>query len=383
MKELFPIEILQENTIENHFVKRDIRFQIIYCIIFIILIGFIISLPFIDVDVTSQSRGIIRSNSENKIIQSAISGEVVKTNIFENKLVHVGDTLLWLRTDELEEQIIRLNQRILENNDFINDLSNLIKGVNIIKTSKYKMQLAVYKGRLLEKEISLKQANSDYDVSKKLFDKGVEAKVDYEQVKSRLNSEQSQMNLLTYQQLSAWEVEKTNLEQDNKNLYSDIQQIEKRKTQYILTAPTSGYIIDCAGIDVGSFITPNQNIAKITSVDNLLLECYVSPKDIGYIKVDQNIKLQVDAFNYQQWGMLEGKVSEIIPDITQVDNQSFFRVRCILDKYYLELPNGYKGELKKGMSGTTRFHLISRSLFELLFDDINDWINPKILQYEN
>jgi len=45
------------------------------------------SLPLIYVDISSQSRGIIRSPYENTTIQSAIFGEVVSYRMLENKTV--------------------------------------------------------------------------------------------------------------------------------------------------------------------------------------------------------------------------------------------------------------------------------------------------------
>lgn len=382
MKQLFPIEI-QENTIQNHFVKRHTTSKTIYWIILSALIIVSISLPFIVVDVTSQSRSNIRGLSENNNLQSVLYGEVIKTNIHENQFVKAGDTLIWLRLDELEEQLSRLHERVDENDEFIEDLSKLIAGNYYISTPKYKTQLAEYRGRLAEKNVSLSQSKKEYEVSKILFNKGIEAKFDHEQVESRYEVEKSQTNLLYHQQRNAWEAERTNLEQENKNLYSEIHQAEKRKTQYFIIAPISGNIVQYTGLSVGNFIVPSHTIAQITSADNLLVECYVSPNDIGYIDVNQKIKLQVDAFNYQQWGLLDGEVTEVISDVVQIENQPYFRVRCSLDKHYLELPNGYRGNLKKGMSATARFFLTRRSLAQLLFDKIDNWVNPKIVYNGN
>lgn len=314
MKHLFPVEI-QENTIQNHFVKRHTTSKIIYWIILSVLITLFISLPFILIDVTSQSRSNIRGLNENNNLQSVLYGEVTKANIYENKPVTAGDTLIWLRSDELEEQLSRLHERVNENHEFIEDLSKLISGNYYISTPKYKTQLAEYRGRLAEKKVSLSQSKKEYEVSRTLFNKGIEAKFDHEQVESRYEVERSQTNLLYHQQRNAWEAERTNLEQENKNLYSEIHQAEKRKNQYFIIAPISGNIVQYTGLSVGNFIAPSQTIAQITSADNLLVECYVSPNDIGYIDVKQKIKLQVDAFNYQQWGLLDGEVTEIISDV--------------------------------------------------------------------
>ena len=94
-------------------------------------------------------------------------------------------------------------------------------------------------------------------------------------------------------------------------------------------------------------------------------------------------QVQVDTYNYQQWGLLEGKVAEVLPDIVEINNMPCFRVRCVMNSNYLELPNGYKGYMKKGMTVTGRFFLTKRSLLQLLFDKIDDWMNPKIISHGN
>ena len=47
----------------------------------------IISLPFIKVDISAQSRGLIRTPMENIILQSSIYGEVIEFRMRENKNV--------------------------------------------------------------------------------------------------------------------------------------------------------------------------------------------------------------------------------------------------------------------------------------------------------
>lgn len=130
---------------------------------------------------------------------------------------------------------------------------------------------------------------------------------------------------------------------------------------------------------IGNFVSPSQTIAYVSANDNLLVECYVSPTDIGYISINQDIKFQLDAFNYNQWGMATGVVQEISEDISTINNKPVFKVRCLLHNKYLSLNTGYKGYLKKGMTLTGRFYLTNRTLWQLLFDKINDWVNPKLV----
>jgi len=59
-----------------------------------------------------------------------------------------------------------------------------------------------------------------------------------------------------------------------------------------------------------------------------------------------------------------------------MDNQPVFKIRCKLHDTKLRLTNGVTGQVKKGMTVRARFLLAERSLYQLLFDNINDWLNP-------
>ena len=373
----FPIEI-QEYTIQSHWVKRHTTSKKIYLAIIFSIFIFLISLFFIKIDLTSQSRGVIRTPSENNNIQSVIYGQIIQSDIYENKYVSEGDTLFCLKIDDIDEQERRLQQRIEENEAFVNDIDLLLIGDKPI-TSKYIMELSQFRSTLREKGIIREQAKKEYDVSKKLYEKGVESQFDFNKVESNYKSTQSQYYLAREQIRSTWEAERTRLELENKDLQSNLQQLLDKKYQYFIIAPISGNIVQYTGLKTGNIVSPGQTLAQIVPQDELIVESFITPSDIGYIKIGQKVKFQIDAFDYQQWGLLEGNVIEIISDAVQVEGVPFFRVRCSLDKDYLELANGYKGELTKGMTLTSRFYLTERKLAQLLFDDINNWMNPKII----
>jgi HlyD family secretion protein len=378
MKQLFPIEI-QEYTVQNFYKRRQVTSKIIYAIIIFLFAGIIISLPFIYVDVTTQSRGVVRSAGENNGIQSAIYAEIDKTVLFENKNVKKGDTLIWFKTEELDEQIKRLRGKQAENSMFIEDMNLLLSDNNHPSTSRYKTELSQYQAKFSEQEVSFKQAQYEYELSKKLYDKGVETQYNFQQAKSHYNAVLLQLRLIRQQQKNIWQTEKTRLEYENEDLLSQLLQLEKRKSQYVITAPISGNIVQFNGVQTGNFVSPGQTIAQITSNDSLLVECYVSPLDIGYVRREQRVRFQIDSFDYRQWGLLEGSVMEILPDVISLDNKPFFRVRCLTSRDYLELANGYRGTVQKGMTVTARFFLTRRSLYQLLFDKIDNWMNPKLI----
>ena len=76
---------------------------------------------------------------------------------------------------------------------------------------------------------------------------------------------------------------------------------------------------------------------------------------------------------------VKGKVIDIDRNITIQGEQAFFKVRCALNSIEMKLQSGYKTKVSKGMTLTSRYIITRRSLFDLLFDKMDDWLNPKQL----
>lgn len=166
------------------------------------------------------------------------------------------------------------------------------------------------------------------------------------------------------------------LEEQLNGLLAENKKLETDKNNCVIISPIDGTIMVSKQLSVNSFVYSGQNIAAISPDDSLIVECYVSPTDIGFIQKGQKVGLQFDAFNYNQWGLGSAEVYDIDRNLTIQDNLSYFVVRCKITKQTLSLKNGYSVDVKKGMTLTGRFFITERTLWQLLFDKIDDWFNP-------
>jgi len=285
---------------------------------------------------------------------------------------------LVLRTDNLDEKILLKQKQIIDNIQFISDLQNLIKGVNTLTTPKYQIEYQHYLAKSNELTVKLKLLKKEFELAEYLYNEKVTPEMEFLQKKNLYESTISQLSFIEQQSLNIWQAEKTRLELENKEINSLINQLQDEKRQYVLIAPINGTLTNVSGIQVGSYISPGTQVAQISPDNELLAECYISPSDIGYIYTGQKVNLQLDAFNYNQWGLIYAEVIQISEDIISLNDQPVFKVRCQLSKNFLELKSGHKGYLKKGMTLTGRFKLTKRTLYQLLFDKMDDWFNPKI-----
>jgi len=379
MPQIFPPEII-ENTVECYHARINTRSKAIYGLILVMILSVFVSLPLVQVDISSQSRGVIRSPYENTTIQSALYGEVTSYRMLENKMVQKGDTLIILNSDKLNEQIALANKKIQENDLFISDIACLLSAkYNQLLTPKYRGEYYRYQAKLNEQRISVSYLRKELATQKSLADQKVISNFDYLQSKNNYDKANEQLKALEQDYQTNWVADQTTLNQQNNELISNIKQIEKEKQQYVILAPMSGSLVQVAGFQKGNFISPGQNLAYISTNNLLLAECYISPSDIGYIRQNQPVTFQFDAFNYHDWGMLQGKVSQLLNDVVVIDQEPMFRVRCTLDKNSLQLKNGYRGNIQKGLTFTARFKLNRRSLWQLLFDKVDNWLNPKLI----
>lgn len=368
------------NTLENLIAKNKTKSFSIYLIILLAVITFWGLLPVIKLDISSQSRGIIRSKIDNVPVTTIVSGRINWIALKNNVFVKKGDTLLKISKENLESD--KRTQDTLSSSVLLllSDISNLLQNKpSQLQTSTAREDLFKFQSGKNELQSKISHAQINYDRNKILYDKDIIAKADFEKYEYELSLAKQALQSFISQQKSTWENQKRDLEERLKNLNGTVAKINVEANNYFVLAPISGTIENFSGIQKGSFINVSQSIATISSPDHLIVENNVSPNDIGLIKKNQKVKFQIDAFNYNQWGLLEGKVIDIDQNITMQGEQAFFKVRCALDSKTLHLKSGYKTDVSKGMTLTTRYIITRRSLFDLLFDKIDNWLNPKQL----
>jgi len=377
-KQIFPKEII-ENTVEVHQFKHTNKSKIIYGIILISLIAALVSLPFIKITIYNTSQGLIRPDKERILLQSSTNGKVVFHQLRNNFQVKKGDTLLMINNLAITQKIDNTVSQLNETKIFINDLellSNLKTISNKLHSLKFKQEYNFYKQKLSELNTRFQKIKEDFNRSLKLFEKGVISKMELENSKLAYDLALNAIHQYKKQQNSTWQGQLVNHQNQLKELQNNQIQLEETNKLSIIKAPVSGTLLNVKGIEKGSFIQNGIQLAEISPTSDLIVECYINPIDIGLLKKDNKVNFQVSAFNYNQWGLATGKITTIGNDVQMINNTPMFKVFCTLNQDFLQLKSGFKGQLKKGMLVNARFEITERTLFDLLYDKMDDWVNP-------
>jgi multidrug resistance efflux pump len=372
-------------TLEYYLIKVTPRSRIIYWIIIGMVVFGIALLPFIYVDVSIQARGYFQADIEKQIVYIPFQGKIIYAAIRNGDRVEKGDTLLIIDSESIRALQTSLNHRIAENSTSINDLVKLtgLDSINLKKqsiglvTKRYQAEYRnVINQQIIQFQKYLKK-KAEHERNELLYNQEIIPETDFENSLFILGSERDNLNQILLYQKSVWQSDLAMRRNEGIKLYADLEQCNEDLSNRIVLAPISGEILQSSDIQLGSIVSPGQRIAEISPDGELVATCFVRPDDIGLINEKQRVRIQVDAFNYHEWGMLAGDIIDISDDMIVEDGSSaYFRIKCKPERTFLSLKNGKIAFIKKGMSINTRIVVIRRSLSHLLFDKADKWFNP-------
>jgi len=371
--------------LESYFIKITSGSRIIYWIIIGMIITGIGILPFVYVDVSVQARGYFQSDIEKQVVYTPFQGKIIYTIVHNGIHVNTGDTLLIIDSESIRAQQSALLQQIAENNASISDLEKLTNldsienlfNNNSLLTLRYQAEMANLRSQQTIQIQKYRKRKSEHERNTLLYKQNIIPEADYENSLYVLSSEKDNLSQILFYQASLWQSDLTYRRNEDVKLLAELQQCNEALNDRIVLAPASGEIIQSTDLQTGSIVSPGQKIAEISPDGELIATCFVKPADIGLIHDKQKVRIQVDAFNYNEWGMLQGEIVDISDDmIVENGSTAYFRIKCRPSRTFLSLKNGHKASIKKGMSVNTRIVVIRRSLFNLLFDKADKWFNP-------
>ena len=296
-----------EHTIENLYAKNKSQVLTIYSIS-LPLIAILLTITCLtNIDISIQSRGIIRSSGENIPITSLQSGRIIYQKVVPNLAVNKNDTLLILDSKENKNEKNRLEDELKFKKTILADLTQVVqlKNLGLVNVS---IQEDYYRYITHFKELELKsdQAQLKFNRDQFLFQENAIPLIEYERSKFENEIAKEVSKGFIKDNLTRWQFEIKEISKEIKNISNEINKITLEKNNYFIKAPITGHIINSIGLTENSNLLNGQVMAQISPNENLIIECVISPKNIGYIKTTQLVKFNLDTFNHNQWGSLSG-----------------------------------------------------------------------------
>jgi hemolysin D len=277
------------------------------------------------------------------------------------------------------ELIKQTQQKIAFNRTQIAAANNFLsKDRNIVKRYRFLRQEGVISGsqldeaerQYLQNSQNLKQAQSEL----------TQNQIELEKQQSNRDKIMRQGDLAlieTDKQVRELQSQTVDVRSQIAQTKNQIKSLQYQLQQHKLTMPTDGTIFQLSVLHPGTVVQSGQTIAQVAPKGTpLVLRAIVSGKDSGLLSVGKPVKIKFDAYPFQDYEIVPGRVSWIAPDSKTPSNESenanpdqadAFEIEITLDRNYIESANN-RILLTPGQSATAEIIVRQRRLMDFVLE---------------
>ena len=165
--------------------------------------------------------------------------------------------------------------------------------------SSYQRTIKEAKGSLQEAELKLKEQENSYQSIK----------------------ESGELSLLkNKEQINSIQRDITSLISDVKQTTNQIESLEYQLNQRVIKAPIGGIVFDLPIDTEGSVLQPGKRILEIAPQGtNFILRAQMTTAESGSVSPGMRVKMKFDAYPFQDFGVIEGKLTEVSPTTKEIE----------------------------------------------------------------
>lgn len=361
-------------------------------IIWIIGIGLLVLLSWawlFKLEEVSTGTGKIIPSSKEQVIQSLDGGILTTLNVKEGEIVERGQVLAQLDPTRFESNVGESESLLVSSRATSARLRAEVTGARLVfpeEVLKYpklvKEETALYQSRranLQESIAGLEQAlllvQQELEMTAPLVAKGAASEVEVLRLKREANNLRNQMNDIRnqYYVQAREELSKANTDVETQ------QQVVRGKSdtlsRTVFKSPVRGVVKEIDVMTLGGVIPQNGKLMTIVPLDEkLLVEARISPRDIAFIRPDQEALVKISAYDYSIYGGLNGKVTMISPDTLRDEvkqDQFYYRVYIRTDSDKLSNNAGQEFNITPGMVATVDIRTGSKTVMDYLIKPFN------------
>lgn len=357
-----------------------------------ICIGLLVLLAwawFFELEEVSTGSGKVIPSSKEQSIQSLEGGILTKLYVSEGEIVKQGQVLAQLdptrfasNVGESESLLIASKATAARLRSEVN-ATPLVFPEDVLKIPKLvSEETALYQSRrsnLNDSVSGLSQAlvlvEQELAMTEPLVAKGAASEVEVLRLKREANDLRNQMNDIRnqYYVKAREELAKANIDIETQA------QVIKGKTdtlqRTVFKSPVRGIVKEIDVMTIGGVIPQNGKLMTIVPLDEqLLIEARISPRDIAFIRPDQDALVKVTAYDYSIYGGLHGKVTVISPDTLRDEvkqDQFYYRAYIRTDSDKLINKQGKQFNITPGMVAVVDIKTGHKTVLDYLIKPFN------------
>ncbi|MEH2357238.1 HlyD family efflux transporter periplasmic adaptor subunit [Nostoc sp.] len=225
-------------------------------------------------------------------------------------------------------------------------------------------------------ELRLAQEVNNYQVTIKTLES------DIKQAKLRLQEEQSSSKsamqagelavMKNQEQLKDIQAQITATQSEIAQTKSQLISTRLQIQQRVVRSPINGVVFELPTTKAGAVVQVGQRIAQIAPTKtDFVLRANMPNQDSGFLKLGMPVKVKFDAYPFQEYGIVPGKVTWISPDSkvsqTPQGNIETYELEITLDQQYVQ--NGNKRiPLGAGQTANAEVIIRQRRVIDFVLD---------------
>jgi len=318
-------------------------------------------------------------------IQSPRQAIISRVAVEEGQPVKTGEDLFVLRSDEIggwDTQFRTLNEDLRTKQESLNRSETAYTAQLGIKTEEIEQAKSEVKFRENHAQTSRELVTR----MEKLAKQGGESEVDLIKLKLDLAGSEKDLSVAqrTLQQVT---LDRERMETEHARLRGEEQaEIEKLKLRIdalkkdlentqqnllMVRSPYEGVVISMDQRTVGSFVQQGQVLCQLAPKGSKpRARMTLNETGLPKLAVAQRVRYFFEAFPYQRYGTITGKVDWISPSAITTTEGSRFVALGSLDRYEMSPRAGQALPLRVGMRGDAHIIVGGRTLIEYAFEPI-------------
>ena len=353
------------------------------------LLVFFIWAALFKLEEVSTGTGKVIPSSKEQIIQSLEGGILTKLDVKEGDIVEKGTILAQLDPTRFASNVgesqsllvsslatsarlrAEVNGTALQFPEIVQKDSQLVRE----ETQLYNTRRKNLEESISDLTTSLTLVQQELRMTEPLVAKGAASEVEVLRLKRQASDLQKQINdtRSQYYVKAREELSKANTDVETQR------QIVKGKSDTlnhtVFRAPVRGVVKEIDVMTLGGVIPPNGKIMTIVPLDEqLLIEARISPRDIAFIRPNQQALVKITAYDYAIYGGLHGKVTVISPDTIRDEvkqDQFYYRVYIRTDSDKLRNKQGKTFAITPGMVATVDIRTGQKTVLDYLIKPFN------------
>lgn len=325
-----------------------------------------------ELDSVTRGEGRIVSSVQNQIVQASEGGVILRRYVSENTVVAEGEVLFEIDPVDASSELNRLAQRLsgldikelrlraeINGVEFsvpadLNARSPMValteQSLFAARRSELSGQLAVLEQRLQQREQDLRAAESMVGTAERTagfleeeiavveplvrdniapatrlleLQRQLEqtrgerdrARVSIEQARSGMQELETEVeNAQANYRLRAMD-ELNTVVAEQSELRESLPRLEERVSRTVIRAPMEGIVSRLNFRTPGGFVnTGDVMLELVPTGEALIVEARIMPQDISRIRVDDDVRIRLSAYDSAKYGSVDGRVIRISPD---------------------------------------------------------------------